>query len=274
MAMINYADKVALNTNSNIADINKCNASDLNDIKKAFNIQVAQGWYKTGLSPTFTYSSWDSTTKTGVVNSNLDLTPYLSVGMKIKFTQNSAIKYAFITAITSTQLTLFLGTDYSLNNSGISDAYYSMLKAPYGFPMNPEKWELSFVRSSNDLYSTTTTTNYYGGANNKLTVPVGVWEIEYNYTIQFTSASTSCYSRLTLSQSLSEITAGSLTSTFVMPLTSGTSASQRFVNSKIYNLTEEKTFYLLFKNDMAYNNLYFVGSSAQPSWIKAKCSYL
>lgn len=37
MAKINYADKVALNSNSDIADINKVNASDLNEIKNVVN---------------------------------------------------------------------------------------------------------------------------------------------------------------------------------------------------------------------------------------------
>lgn len=230
-----------------------------------------KGWYK--IASTFSYSSWNNTTKTAVVSSK-DLTDSLSVGMKVKFTQNNVTKYAIITSINSSTITLFLGTDYILENTNINDFYFSMLHAPFDFPMNPEKWELSFVRSSNDVYSTTTTTNYYGGANNKLTVPVGAWEVEYNYTIQFTSAAATCYSRLALSQSSAEMTEGSLASNFVMPLTAGTFASQRFVNSKIYNLTEEKTFYLLFKNDIAYSNLYFVGSSTQPSWIKAKCAYL
>lgn len=274
MAMINYADKVALNSNSSIADINKVNATDMNEIKNVINNQVAFGWYQTGLGPTLTYSSWDITTKTGVVNTNLDLTGYLSVGMKVKFTQSTITKYAIITAITSSAITLFMGADYTLENASINNFYFSMLKAPFDFPMNPEKWELTFVRSSNDVYSTTTTTNYYGGANNKLTVPVGMWEVEYNYTIQLTSATTSCYSRLVLSQSSSEITAGSLTSNFVMPLASGSIAGFRFINSKIYNLTEETTFYLLFKNDLAYSGLYFVGVTTQPSWIKAKCAYL
>lgn len=34
---ISYQDKVALNQNSDIADINKCNASDLNEIKDVVN---------------------------------------------------------------------------------------------------------------------------------------------------------------------------------------------------------------------------------------------
>jgi hypothetical protein len=37
MAKITYADKVALNVNSDIADVNKCNASDLNEIKDVVN---------------------------------------------------------------------------------------------------------------------------------------------------------------------------------------------------------------------------------------------
>ena len=37
MAKITYENKVALNVNSDIADINKCNATDLNEIKNAVN---------------------------------------------------------------------------------------------------------------------------------------------------------------------------------------------------------------------------------------------
>ena len=37
MAKITYENKVALNVNSDIADINKCNATDLNEIKEVVN---------------------------------------------------------------------------------------------------------------------------------------------------------------------------------------------------------------------------------------------
>lgn len=37
MAKITYEDKVALNVNSDIADVNKCNATDLNEIKNVVN---------------------------------------------------------------------------------------------------------------------------------------------------------------------------------------------------------------------------------------------
>ena len=37
MAKITFEDKVALNVNSDIADVNKCNATDLNEIKNVVN---------------------------------------------------------------------------------------------------------------------------------------------------------------------------------------------------------------------------------------------
>lgn len=37
MSKITYTDKVALNVNSDIADVNKCNATDLNEIKDVVN---------------------------------------------------------------------------------------------------------------------------------------------------------------------------------------------------------------------------------------------
>lgn len=37
MAKITYENKVALNVNSDIADVNKCNATDLNEIKEVVN---------------------------------------------------------------------------------------------------------------------------------------------------------------------------------------------------------------------------------------------
>lgn len=37
MSKITYTDKVALNINQDVADVNKCNASDLNEIKQVVN---------------------------------------------------------------------------------------------------------------------------------------------------------------------------------------------------------------------------------------------
>lgn len=273
MAMINYADKVTLNTNSNIADINKCNASDLNEIKNAFNNQVAFGWYQTGLSPTFTYVSWDSSVRTGVVNSNLDLTPYLSVGMKVKFTQNSAIKYAFITAITSTQLTLFLGTDYSLNNSAISNSYYSMFKAPFGFPLNPDKWSVLIKNSSNLSQTNPNPSTYYNLGGLNLSVPIGDWEVSYSVTLGgFKAASITFSADSTLSTTNNSETDKDMTgTTYIEAATATLVLIGNIYKSKSMSFTSKTPLYLLGKANG--NGLNFYGNIST-TIIKAVSSYL
>lgn len=42
MQTITYTNKTALNTNSGVADINKCNASDLNQIKTVVNANASE----------------------------------------------------------------------------------------------------------------------------------------------------------------------------------------------------------------------------------------
>lgn len=42
MQTISYTDKTALNTNTSIADVNKCNASDMNSIKSVVNANASE----------------------------------------------------------------------------------------------------------------------------------------------------------------------------------------------------------------------------------------
>lgn len=55
---ITYQDKVALNQNSDIADINKCNASDLNEIKNVVNNNATE-------------TSTNSTNITNIINAEV-----------------------------------------------------------------------------------------------------------------------------------------------------------------------------------------------------------
>lgn len=275
MAMINYADKVALNTNSNIADINKCNATDMNELKNAFNNQVAFGWYQTGLSPTFTYSKWDSTTKTGVVNSNLDLTPYLSAGMKVKFTQSSTIKYGIITKISSSQITLYMGTDYTLNNSGISNAFYSMLKAPYGFPMSKTKWTLSNqITSSTSKTSPVDDTWYNIGGS--LTVPVGLWIPKYSGLMAMTRVSTGNVNQyITISTTNNGATNNEYTQKFYGYGNIEVDISVFFIGNPIL-VERPTTYYLNCQKDTASTDqtaIYLLGGQ-QTTILQFECAYL
>lgn len=61
MAKITYADKSPLNINASVADINKCNASDLNEIKNVVNdtLLTLLGLDTDTFSTSTTYSSGD-----------------------------------------------------------------------------------------------------------------------------------------------------------------------------------------------------------------------
>lgn len=55
-------------------------------------------------------------------------------GMKIRFKQGGDYKYFVIKTLTSTLLTTFSGTDYTVANSAITDIAFSYIESPYGFP--------------------------------------------------------------------------------------------------------------------------------------------
>lgn len=83
------------------------------------------GWI--AVTDTWTYAS--STT----VTVPSDATAKYSVGDKVRFT-NSGTKYFYITAVSSTVLTLNGGSDYSLANAAITLPFFSKEATPTGFP--------------------------------------------------------------------------------------------------------------------------------------------
>lgn len=74
-----------------------------------------------------------------------DLRSYLSVGMKIKLTQDATVKYFFITAIDATSVTLYGGSNYTLTNTAITNVYYSVVQSPHGFPIVSNGFGTNFI---------------------------------------------------------------------------------------------------------------------------------
>lgn len=72
MAKITYTDKVALNVNSEVADINKCNASDLNEIKTVVNTNDTNALYKSNIKTSTTTSDSDAYSCTYINSNKLD----------------------------------------------------------------------------------------------------------------------------------------------------------------------------------------------------------
>lgn len=144
-------------------------------------LRSMSGWVDA--NETWTYSSYDSTNKTGVLTVPSDATLKYSKGMRVTFTNNSATQYGIVTGVTSTTLTIYFGTDYSLTNSAITANYYSSQKAPFGFPLDPLKWAVTLTDTNNRITAGTSGTWINPGSLG-ITVPNGSWELGYKATCE------------------------------------------------------------------------------------------
>ena len=141
---------------------------------------VEFGWFS-GVG-TWAYSSWDDTggVSTAVITVPSGATSIYGIGMRIKFTQSTGgTKYGIITRVQDTALTVFLNTDYTFNNEGISNPCFSMVKCPFGFDLTPTKWQVTFSDSTNREQPSPTQNTWYNLGAQRMYVPIGLWNVEY-----------------------------------------------------------------------------------------------
>jgi hypothetical protein len=116
-----------------------------------------------------------------------DLTGIIPLGSRIKLTQTT-VKYFIVTAIDATTMTLYGGTDYTLANASISSPSYSLMKAPLGFPISPAKWTVEVLNSSSVSQSSPTSGTWYNVSSISISVPIGLWRLQYEVTVNVTRA--------------------------------------------------------------------------------------
>jgi hypothetical protein len=144
------------------------------DRMDAVESDISTGWIA---GDALTYVSADAPTYVASVAS--DVTTKYCPGMRIKLTDAAAVKYFIITAVGAyaggvTPLTLYGGTDYTLAGGAITLPYYSPMKAPWGFPLDPTKWCVELQDSST---RNTTSGTYVNVGSLVLNIPIGSWEI-------------------------------------------------------------------------------------------------
>ena len=145
---------------------------------------VEDGWTPAG--ETWIYQSVDN--PTGVYKVNADVTSKYSEGMRIKMTNGGNVIKGIITKMgtyggdeagytyisflheinPSTSQALHL-----MASGAITNPYYSMVKAPQGFPLDPSKWSVS---GDVDMATTTIGARAYHTAKT-ISVPIGVWNL-------------------------------------------------------------------------------------------------
>jgi hypothetical protein len=229
------------------------------------------GW--TSAADTFAYSAWDSTYKIGTITVSSDATTKYSLGMRIKITQSTGgTKYGIIVAITSTTLKVYFGTDYTLNNEAITDPFYTGLKAPIGFPLNPAKWTVSVTDSTDRSQGSPTNDVWYNLGSLSINIPIGAWDVSFKVALfanRASAATQPIYATLSTannSESDPEMTNGAeVVATGVgMPV---------YVRKDVI-LTSNTPHYLNSKvTATSTSTLYNFNGRARP-FIKAVCKYL
>ena len=229
------------------------------------------GWVSAG--ETWTYASADDPTFTFTV-AGIDLTGKYSPGMRVKLTQTS-VKYFIITKVafsTDTTITIYGGTDYDLANASISSPYYSPVKAPFGFPLDPLKWTVSLTDTSNRSQASATQGTWYNLGSLSLDIPIGVWDVHYDLY-----GDISAHNKL-FAATLSTANNSESDTEFTTRFYDGNDTAegaQTLSKRKALTLTAKTTYFLNASNVTGGGGatITFLGTNV-PTRVRAICTYL
>jgi len=289
MAKITYADKVSINIDANIPEINKTKDTNINEIKEVVNNndeEFLSGWIP--ITETLTYVSVDN--PSAIINFSGDVTAKYQIADKLKLTNNSNVSYAKIvyvgtydninnvTPITIIQSINYPNNDayYALANSAITNVYFSRIYNPLEFPVAKNNWTL-ISKSNSNLSKTTPTSNiWYNLGDFNLPVKVGDWTIAYDVNAEGSTTSgnqANCYS--TLSTSVNSETDIDFTSFSrnTAPATGSVTISEKQSKYKIMRINSPTTFYLNAKTLVTGQNSVSFRGDQGTTIIKAILDY-
>jgi len=254
LAQVAVANGFASITTANITD------------KRTFcAVNNSLGWIQ--VADTWAYASADAPTFVITIPAG-GLLKY-SVGQKIRLTQTT-VKYFIITAVADTTLTVYGGTDYTLTNATITNPCFSMLKAPFGFPLNPAKWSVVVTDVSSRQQSSPSAATWYNLGSVSISLPIGNWNVGYIVTMAYSYTSTGnvlvTLSTANNSESDNDLTVYSgLTLSGLYGVTLGT--------SKLLLIASKTVYYLNTQSGYAVTNIYNL-NNVRKLTIQAICAYL
>lgn len=227
------------------------------------------GWVAAG--ETWTYAGADDPTFTFTI-AGVDLTTKYQAGQRIKLTQTTP-KYFIITKVefsADTTITVYGGTDYDLANAAITSPYYSPVKAPFGFPVDPAKWTVTVTDTTQRTQSTPTQNVWYNLGSISISIPIGAWLVDY-HVIGDSRHATGSSSFATLS------TANNTESDTQFTTIAYANSSIRMSphsRQKILNLASKASYYLNFKTSETSVSTLYARNDLTPLIIRAVCAYL
>lgn len=241
------------------------------------SVQSNDGWNTDG--NIWTFLSADAPSY--VVSVNANVTGTIGVGMKTQLTHQSINKNFIVTAIgvtgSTSYLNLYGGTDYTLNVTGtITNPKYSQAKSPFGFPMSPAKWSVTFTDTTQQTQANPTQNTWYNAGSLSVNIPIGVWKVTWKVAVGVSenSAAGNCFG--TLSTSNNTESNPNMTGFVTLSATGATAIAMYscFFVSDIYALTVKTTHYFNIRTTIAgIQNIYFRNDIAGLLFT-AECAYL
>lgn len=173
----------------------------------------------------------------------------------------------------NTLVTAYHGTDFMLSNATITSPYYSSVKVPFGFNINPDKWSV-IVQDSTTRAQVASGTTIYNIASLSITAPIGSWNLSLEALFQIYHISTSGVKTMTISMSNSN---SSINGNMVVGFSANAVLSLRIPIYKVFsvlNLASKATYYLTERDDGAGGNTLYLINSESPLIIKVTSAYL
>lgn len=233
---------------------------------------TSDGWVST--AATLTYTSTDG--HTFVVGTSIDLTGVIQVGDKIKFTNNATTFYGFVTAISSSSITLYGGTNYTVANSAITNPFYSHAKSPFGFVIDPTIWTEQTTSTGNVNQASPTASTWYNLGPLSLVIPIGKWNVSYQVIGRTTvTAATNANIYATLSTANNSQSDRDFTAFINNAGASGNiTACSSFTKGKPLTLASKTTYFLNAQTDVTGANTLEFRGDIGTTFINAICAYL
>lgn len=205
----------------------------------------ADGW--TAATGTWSYASYNTTTRIGTITVPTDATTVYSAGMRVKMTlATNGVMYGIIHAVSATTLTVFFQSGVTFASQTITSPAFSMMTTPLNFPRAASNWTVSNDGAGASGGSTNGTWYNIGRS---LTLGIGEWNVNWETQVDGTPGSVTMSIFSTLSTgSASESDSGMTKRHFFA--NSGTSYVTRVIN-RTYAFASATTLFLNAKTDQA-----------------------
>ena len=214
---------------------------------------------------------------TFIVDTSGDLSGILYVGMRIKFTDTTE-KCFILHAIATTRLTLYGGTDYSVvSTAAVTSPNYSMVKAPYGFPISPDKWTFTMKDSVSRVQTTPTASTWYNPGGLVVNFPIGCWAIYYkalSYILANGDFSTAASCPIYVTLSTANNSASDVEFTTKHFISAVNRLNALLSTEKVLSLTSRTNYYINVMTDASSINTIGVRNDQTTLVVRAVCAYL